>query len=123
MLPEWARGRARPLGPHRARPATTSCGGRRAVGRERLVAFIRRRLHESFAGRGFSPSPTWRGATRSSTPSALTICFARRFATYKRATLLLSQPERLKALLLAADRPVQFVFAGKAHPADEPARR
>ena len=52
-------------------------------------------------------------------PEALTIGFARRFATYKRATLLLSQPERLKRLLLSADRPVQFVFAGKAHPADD----
>jgi starch phosphorylase len=49
----------------------------------------------------------------------LTIGFARRFATYKRATLLLSQPERLRALLLSRDRPVQVVFAGKAHPADD----
>ena len=53
----------------------------------------------------------------------LTIGFARRFATYKRATLLLSQPERLRALLLDPDRPVQFVFAGKAHPPTTPARR
>jgi starch phosphorylase len=52
-------------------------------------------------------------------PKALTIGFARRFATYKRATLLLSQPERLKALLLSGDRPVQLVFSGKAHPADD----
>jgi starch phosphorylase len=52
-------------------------------------------------------------------PNALTIGFARRFATYKRATLLLGQPDRLRALLLAPDRPVQFVFAGKAHPADD----
>ena len=55
-------------------------------------------------------------------PDVLTIGFARRFATYKRATLLLSQLERLRALLLDADRPVQFVFAGKAHPADEPGK-
>ncbi len=51
-------------------------------------------------------------------PKALTIGFARRFATYKRATLLLSQPDRLRRLLLSTD-PVQFVFAGKAHPADD----
>jgi len=51
-------------------------------------------------------------------PDVLTIGFARRFATYKRSTLLLDQLDRLKALLLDADRPVQFVFAGKAHPAD-----
>ena len=55
-------------------------------------------------------------------PDTLTIGFARRFATYKRATLLLSQPERLMAMLTDADRPVQFVFAGKAHPADTPGK-
>ena len=52
----------------------------------------------------------------------LTIGFARRFATYKRANLLLGQLDRLRALLLDADRPVQFVFAGKAHPADHPGK-
>ena len=52
-------------------------------------------------------------------PSVLTLGFARRFAAYKRATLLLSQPERLSALLLSAERPVQLLFAGKAHPADD----
>ena len=55
-------------------------------------------------------------------PRALTIGFARRFATYKRATLLLSDPDRLRRLLLHTDRPVQFVFAGKAHPADIPGK-
>jgi starch phosphorylase len=55
-------------------------------------------------------------------PDVLTIGFARRFATYKRATLLLSQPDRLVRLLGASDRPVQFVFAGKAHPADVPGK-
>jgi len=51
-------------------------------------------------------------------PRALTIGFARRFATYKRAALLLKDLERLQALLRDEERPVQFVFAGKAHPAD-----
>ena len=55
-------------------------------------------------------------------PGVLTIGFARRFATYKRSTLLLAQMDRLRAMLLDADRPVQFVFAGKAHPADEPGK-
>jgi starch phosphorylase len=55
-------------------------------------------------------------------PDVLTIGFARRFATYKRATLLLSQPDRLRALLVDPERPVQFVFAGKAHPADQPGK-
>jgi starch phosphorylase len=49
----------------------------------------------------------------------LTLGFSRRFAAYKRATLLLSQPERLRGLLLAAERPLQLIFAGKAHPADD----
>lgn len=53
-------------------------------------------------------------------PEALTIGFARRFATYKRATLLFHDLDRLKALLTDPERPVQFVFAGKAHPADHP---
>ena len=87
-------------------------------GREQLVAFIRRRLRESTLARGMSPSDVvWCDEVLDS--KALTICFARRFASYKRATLLLSQPDRLRAMLLAGDRPVQFVFAGKAHPADE----
>ncbi len=53
-------------------------------------------------------------------PAALTIGFARRFATYKRATLLFHDIERLKRLLLDPWKPLQIVFAGKAHPADEP---
>ncbi|HAP77063.1 MAG TPA: DUF3417 domain-containing protein [Acidimicrobiaceae bacterium] len=77
----------------------------RNKGRSELVAFVRSRLG---------------GAVLD--PKALTIGFARRFATYKRATLLLSQPERLRALLLSTDRPVQFVFAGKAHPQDHPGK-
>ena len=55
-------------------------------------------------------------------PDALTIGFARRFATYKRATLLLTDPERLRRIAKDPDRPVRFLFAGKAHPADEPAK-
>lgn len=55
-------------------------------------------------------------------PHALTIGFARRFATYKRASLLLLEAERLCTLLADDDQPVQFVFAGKAHPADQPGK-
>src|SRR3954452_19127478 len=87
-------------------------------GRQQLVAFVRRRLRESALARGLSPSDcAWVEEVLDG--KALTICFARRFATYKRATLLVSQPDRLTLLVLAGDRPVQFVFAGKAHPADE----
>jgi starch phosphorylase len=90
----------------------------RDQGRERLVAFVRQRLREQLMGRGLSASDVeWTDSVLD--PKALTICFARRFATYKRATLLLSQPERLRALLLSGDRPVQLVFAGKSHPADD----
>lgn len=56
-------------------------------------------------------------------PRVLTIGFARRFATYKRATLLFRDPRWLQAIVADADRPVVFIFAGKAHPADEPGRR
>ncbi len=87
-------------------------------GRRRLVDFSRRRLRTSLlAQRAPQAELTWGESILD--PDALTIGFARRFATYKRATLLLSQPERLSALLLAADRPLQLVFAGKAHPADD----
>jgi starch phosphorylase len=56
-------------------------------------------------------------------PSALTLGFARRFATYKRADLIFQDLERLKRLLNEAWRPVQIIFAGKAHPADDPGKR
>ncbi len=90
----------------------------REQGREQLVAFVRQRLRSQLTARGLSTSDVeWTDSVLD--PKALTIGFARRFATYKRATLLLSQPERLKALLLSTNRPVQLVFAGKSHPADE----
>src|SRR5918994_1041644 len=90
----------------------------REQGRERLVTFVRRRLKEGARARGLAGSDVaW--ADEVLDPRVLTIGFARRFATYKRAPLLLSQPDGLKALLLSPNRPIQLVFAGKAHPADE----
>ncbi|HEV8510932.1 MAG TPA: alpha-glucan family phosphorylase, partial [Gemmatimonadales bacterium] len=56
-------------------------------------------------------------------PSVLTLGFARRFATYKRADLLFRDPERLKRLVTDTRRPVQIIFSGKAHPADDPGKR
>lgn len=86
--------------------------------RSRLVAFVRQRMRDRAIASGTSSSEaTW--ADELLDPHALTIGFARRFATYKRANLLLAQAERLQTLLLDPDRPVQFVFAGKAHPADD----
>ena len=90
----------------------------REQGRERLVALVRQRLRDSLRASGTSESDVaW--CADALDARILTIGFARRFAPYKRATLLLSQPERLKALLLSIERPVQLVFAGKAHPADD----
>ena len=84
----------------------------------RMVDHVRDRLRNHGLAQGRSSSELeWVNAALS--PTALTICFARRMATYKRAALLLSQPERLMRLLLDEERPIQFIFAGKAHPADE----
>ncbi len=63
------------------------------------------------------------GAGALLSPNVLTLGFARRFATYKRADLLFRDPERLRRLLTDPRRPVQIIFAGKAHPADDPGKR
>ena len=63
--------------------------------------------------------PSWAGSTSVLDPDVLTIGFARRVPSYKRLTLMLRDPERLKALLLDPERPIQIVIAGKAHPADD----
>jgi starch phosphorylase len=86
--------------------------------RERLVAFARRRLQAQLKNRGASQSAIDE-AEEVLSPDALTIGFGRRFATYKRATLLLQDPERLARILNDADRPVQIIYAGKAHPRDQ----
>ena len=90
----------------------------REQGKEALVDFVRTRLKASLLEKGVSPiDAAW--SDEALDPTLLTIGFARRFASYKRATLLLSQPDRLRALLLDPKRPVQLIFAGKAHPADD----
>ncbi len=89
----------------------------REQGRDHMVRFVRQRLRDAAARRGSSSSDAARFDTVLD-PRVLTVGFARRFATYKRATMLLSQPDRLRALLTSHDRPIQFLFAGKAHPAD-----
>jgi starch phosphorylase len=86
--------------------------------RERMVVFARNRLRRQYEQRGMSAYEI-RQAREVLNPDALTIGFARRFATYKRATLLLSDPERLIRLLTDAQRPMQIVMAGKAHPRDD----
>ncbi|MCC7353158.1 MAG: alpha-glucan family phosphorylase [Anaerolineae bacterium] len=89
--------------------------------RERLVAFARRRLRTQLERRGASQTDI-EDADEVLDPEALTIGFARRFATYKRATLLLRDPARLARILNDPDRPVQIIFAGKAHPQDDPGK-
>ncbi len=89
--------------------------------RERLVSFARTRLHKQLQNRGAGQSEL-AAAQEVLDPEALTIGFARRFATYKRATLILSDIERLEALLTNPHRRVQIIFAGKAHPRDIPGK-
>jgi starch phosphorylase len=90
--------------------------------RSRLVTWARTRLHMQLERRGASPKEI-ESSEEVLDPEALTIGFARRFATYKRATLLFRDTERLARLLNNAERPVQFIFAGKAHPQDQEGKR
>lgn len=85
--------------------------------RERLVDFVRKRLQQQIIARG---GRSWEleMAENVLCPETLTIGFARRFASYKRAYLLIKDRERLIRMVTNATRPVQFVFAGKAHPQD-----
>jgi starch phosphorylase len=89
--------------------------------RERLVLLARTRLGAQLARRASWPVAS-RAAEDALRPDALTICFARRFATYKRANLLFRDPERLARLLGDEKRPVQLIVAGKAHPLDAPGK-
>jgi glycogen phosphorylase len=90
----------------------------RSLLRSRLVAETRRRLRASWVQRGASEAElTW--IDDALDENVLTIGFARRVPSYKRLTMMLHDPERLIALLLDPDRPVQIVIAGKAHPADD----
>ncbi|MDB5311893.1 MAG: alpha-glucan phosphorylase [Gemmataceae bacterium] len=86
-------------------------------GRERLVAFARQRLKAQLKRRGSPPSEV-DAAEEALDPDALTIGFARRFATYKRGDLIFRNEARIAAILNNDDRPVQFIFSGKAHPRD-----
>jgi glycogen phosphorylase len=92
--------------------------GVRRVLRERLVGEIRRRIKASALQRGMSEAELgW--TTSAFDPDVLTIGFARRVPSYKRLTLMLRDPDRLRALLLHPEHPIQIVIAGKSHPADD----
>lgn len=86
---------------------------------QQSIDFFRERLARQRTRHGATPSAV-RGVETLFNKDALTIGFARRFATYKRATLIFRDLERLAAILGNSERPVQLVFAGKAHPADAP---
>jgi starch phosphorylase len=90
--------------------------------KSRLLDFVRQRAVQQAEYRGES-SEILQRLSRVLTPDALTIGFARRFATYKRADLILADIERLASMVNDPKRPVQFVFAGKAHPRDEPGKQ
>ena len=90
--------------------------------RLQLVEDARRRLRAAWTEQHpGSQAPSW--VSRVLDPDTLTVGFARRVPTYKRLTLMLSDPERLKAILTNPERPVQFVIAGKSHPADDEGKR
>lgn len=88
----------------------------RTAARERMITYVRLLARRQTAMKAHVPVTV---LDRLLDPNVLTIGFARRFATYKRGTLILRDPQRLQKLINHADRPIQFVFAGKAHPADE----
>ncbi len=87
-----------------------------------LLAFVRRRVSRQCRRRGESDEAV-EAARNILVPNILTIGFARRFATYKRADLILSEFDRFVAMINHVERPIQIVFAGKAHPADEPGKQ
>jgi len=91
----------------------------RAKARRNLVEFTRKKLVRQRAAEGASPEEV-DSASRVFDPGTLTLGFARRFATYKRPTLLLRDPDRFARILTNRDHPVQLVLAGKAHPQDLP---
>ncbi|MFA5880160.1 MAG: alpha-glucan family phosphorylase, partial [Candidatus Margulisiibacteriota bacterium] len=94
----------------------------RNTSRKFLIEYSRKRLAKQLATSGSSLS-TVEKAKSFLNPDTLTICFARRFATYKRPNLLLHDPERLLKILNNPERPVQLIIAGKAHPADQPGKK
>jgi len=87
-----------------------------------LLAFVRRRVSRQCRRRGESDEVV-EAARNIFDPNILTIGFARRFATYKRADLIMGDLDRLAGLVNDPERPIQIVFAGKAHPADEPGKQ
>ncbi|MEV7416926.1 alpha-glucan family phosphorylase [Streptomyces sp. NPDC089919] len=138
VAPEVVRLGARQIGPGRTEDALSVGGSERwdavadipdtqiwdlrRVLREQLVQEVRERLRASWRQRGAASAELgWIDSVLD--PDVLTIGFARRVPSYKRLTLMLRDPDRLRRLLLDPERPVQIVVAGKAHPADDGGKR
>ena len=111
------RGTLEGVGPDLKSVADADLWALRTANRKALVEYVRERMPRELTAAGAAPEEVAR-ARESLDPDALTLGFARRFATYKRPTLLLHSPERLVRILADPGRPVQLVIAGKAHPAD-----
>ncbi|MFF9066974.1 alpha-glucan family phosphorylase [Streptomyces sp. NPDC014891] len=117
--PTWVAPEVGRLGPD---PADRELWDLRRTLRERLVTDVRERLRASWRQRGAAAAELgWTDSVLD--PDVLTIGFARRVPSYKRLTLMLRDKDRLRALLLHPERPVQLVVAGKAHPADDGGKR
>jgi starch phosphorylase len=89
--------------------------------KHKLLSYLREHVRRRWTGGKNDPTQVLTGGTLLD-PDALTIGFARRFATYKRANLIFADLERLRKLLIDTHRPVQIIFAGKSHPADDPGK-
>ncbi|MFE5943321.1 alpha-glucan family phosphorylase [Streptomyces sp. NPDC056480] len=117
--PTWVAPEVGRLGPD---PSDRELWDLRRTLRERLVTDVRERLRASWRQRGAAAAELgWTDSVLD--PDVLTIGFARRVPSYKRLTLMLRDKDRLRALLLHPERPVQLVVAGKAHPADDGGKR
>jgi starch phosphorylase len=120
--PEWQMGSRRPENVQRIDDIYDEELWRaHEMSRSRLIRLVRELLLQQY-GRRNEPAPIMKILERVLDPDALTIGFARRFAAYKRANLILRDPQRLEAILNSKERPVQIIFAGKAHPQDSEGR-
>ena len=118
LRPQWdTMGPDHDIGARAGRIDPRAFWAARCLLRRRLVGFVRQRLVQQALRQG-AGSEAIGAASAVLDENALTVGFARRFATYKRAPLLFHDPGRLEAIVGDRDRPVQFIFAGKAHPAD-----
>ncbi len=113
----WTGTATKDVGNELRRVADADLWGLRGRARHELVRYVRERLVLQVAASGASEAEIGQ-ARLIFDPDVLTLCFARRFATYKRPNMLLHDPDRLLRLLANPQRPVQLIIAGKAHPAD-----